>query len=632
MAIRWNPDNPTPFTPTQSVRGRNDASTPTPSRRTNTIHLPSTAYVIPPVSRHAHNQELARAPHTNLGFCETKQTAFEWPIKNVSNLKTQLDQEAARGRGEDVPEEEERHEVLAGDETYFDDLSYKLHLERAPDTIDEYTDGQGVQEPRIMLAIIATWAKYSDIPADGVFAREVFVGLKQFEMPGERSLGEPEWLWSNSAVATFSKRQEYHEVVLPPLSMLLEDPGVVTRDSFSIRIVVKHASEVGLPPLVHTDQQFVSRRITRMNAALLDSKRTSDVRFICLQHQGSSTPTDCGGAMERRRIVYAHWELLVHTEYFKATLAGGFSEASDAAVTTLIVDDAAFNTVYWVLRWLYTDEVLFSATDSVRSVMGQVRVDCTSARRLLNSESWEYAPLEEEDDVEARTVRSVSSVGTAPSVGRRSPRHPPVASTASEGSGSRRPSATSTSSANPQTTPRPPISRNKSSSPVSTIPRVANTTRKPPPPSVVVKSAAKSPSTAPTSPAAVGRSPYPTGAPRRPGPPPEPHKHPTLPPTPPSPLAVFFLAHRYGLDELQSLARDALLRQLTPDSCVTALLATYAFTELHQAVMDYVTDHWAEVCASPDLERCYQEVSAGVWGENDGGQVLLGLTRRLTGV
>ncbi|KLT39448.1 hypothetical protein CC85DRAFT_288504 [Cutaneotrichosporon oleaginosum] len=631
MATRWNPDNPTPtpFTPTQSIRGRNDASTPTPSRRTNSIHLPSTAYVIPPVSRHTHNQEQARAPHTNLGFCETKQTAFEWPVKNVRELKIQLEKEAARGRGEDAPEDDERHEILAGDETYFDDLSYKLHLERAPDTIDEYSDGEGVQEPRIILAIIATWAKYSDIPADGLFAREVFVGLKHFELPGERMLGEPEWLWSQSAIATFSKRQEYHEVVLPPLSVLLDDPGVLERDSFSIRIVVKHASEVGLPPLVHSDQQFVSRRVTRMNAALLDSQRTGDVRFICLEHQDGPASADYE-AVARRRIVYAHWEMLVHAEYFKATLAGGFSEASDATMTTLVVDDAAFNTVYWVLRWLYTDEILFTSTDSVRAVMSQVRVDRTAARRLLSSENWDFVPLEEEDDIEARTVRSVSSVGTAPSAGRRSPRHGPVPSAKSEGSASRRPSAAS-SSTSTQATPRPGISRTKSSSPVSTVPRIASTPRKPALPALG-KAAAKLPSTAPTSPAAVGRSPYPSGAPRRPPPPAEPHKHPTVPPTPPSPLAVFFLAHRYGLDELQALARDALLRQLTPSSCVAALLATFSFFELHQAIMDYVIDHWAEVCASPELERCYQEVSAGVWGENDGGQVLLGLTRRLTGV
>lgn len=47
---------------------------------------------------------------------------------------------------------------------------------------------------------------------------------------------------------------------------------------------------------------------------------------------------------------------------------------------------------------------------------------------------------------------------------------------------------------------------------------------------------------------------------------------------------------------------------------------------------DIQSDNWADVTQSPELERCYQEVSAGVWGENHGGQVLLGLTRRLTGM
>lgn len=582
--------------------------------------------------------------------------------------------------------------------------------ERAPDVIDdEAGDGEDPdpeaegREPRIILAIIALWAKYSDIPVDAPFDRQVFVGLKQYEREGERSLGEPPWLWSTSSTATFSKRTEYWEVVLPPLSVLLEDPGVAARDAFSIRVVIKHASEVGFPPLVQGDQQFVSRRITRMNAALLDSQRTGDVRFVCLEHQVCGTPSnDEGRTLVRRRVVYAHWELLVHAEYFKATLAGGFSEAaSDVGVTTLIVDDASFNTVYWVLRWLYTDEILFSPNDSVRAVMGQVRVDREAARRVLSAESWEYVPLEE-DNADVRTARSVSSMGTTPSAvstastGRRSPR--PIVSTSiststpnSVTSGSRRPSTTSTASvtsATPQSTPRPGVTRTKSSSPISTIPRIVST-RKPAPSSVsVAKSSVKSsPSTAPTSPAAVGRSPYPAGAPRRLPPPCEPHKHPTAHPTPPSPLAVFFLAHRYGLEELQFLARDALLRQLTPDSCVAALLATFSFTDLHQAVMDYVVSlncvhgasHWRSRhlgwllrarLLTPCTEQAYTRFTTGPksarrpnlteatrrfrlacksssasasaqngeeayktrWGENDGGQVLLGLTRRLTGV
>lgn len=129
--IRWNPDNPTPFTPTHSVRGRNDSnSTPTPSRRAGSVHLPTTVYAAPPTTRHGLNSSQGvRAPHTVEGACETKQTSFEWPIRNVRELKVQLDAEADRGlSGGDSPDDEERHEVLAGDGAFFDDLSYKLHL------------------------------------------------------------------------------------------------------------------------------------------------------------------------------------------------------------------------------------------------------------------------------------------------------------------------------------------------------------------------------------------------------------------------------------------------------------------------------------------------------------------------
>lgn len=94
------------------------------------MHLPSTAYAAPPSTRQALNSSQGvRAPHTVEGACETKQTSFEWPIRNVHELKAQLEQDAERGLlGGDTPDDEDRHEVLAGDGAFFDDLSYKLHL------------------------------------------------------------------------------------------------------------------------------------------------------------------------------------------------------------------------------------------------------------------------------------------------------------------------------------------------------------------------------------------------------------------------------------------------------------------------------------------------------------------------
>lgn len=489
--------------------------------------------------------------------------------------------------------------------------------ERTPGPLvrpDPEVEPVATQEPSIVLAIIALWAKYSDLPLDETFDRSVFVGIKAYEREGEHVLGEPKWLWSASEVVAFSKRQEFWDVTLPPLSTLLDLPEVSARDAFSIRVVVKHASQPGLPPMVHADQQYISRRVTRQAAAFLDSIRTGDVQFVCLEHAGTGTPDEDGPRkMVRRRVVYAHSELLVHSDYFKATLSGGFAEGSQAPVTTLLVEDAAFNTVYWVLRWLYTDEILFSNVDSVRTVMAQVRVDTAIARRVLQLESWEYAsliPEEEVDDADIRTVRSTSSVGTAAS-GRLSPGARSAASVASTSSPRRGPAPPIPSSSSSSTsTPRPP--RPKSSSPTSAtqprlsrppaaVPRIATT-----PASGSTAAAAGRKMGPQTSPVAAGGSgaSAPTSPPcarnfiprRSHAPPPDPHKHPTKPPAPPSPLAVFFLAHRYGLEDLQVLARDALLRNLTPDTCIAALLATYAFGDLHAAVMDYVVSgmEWKE--------------------------------------
>jgi hypothetical protein len=54
------------------------------------------------------------------GACETKQTAFEWPVRGVRELKVQLE------TTED--DDDAQHEALSSDGAYFDDLAYKLHI------------------------------------------------------------------------------------------------------------------------------------------------------------------------------------------------------------------------------------------------------------------------------------------------------------------------------------------------------------------------------------------------------------------------------------------------------------------------------------------------------------------------
>ncbi|EKC97357.1 hypothetical protein A1Q2_08280 [Trichosporon asahii var. asahii CBS 8904] len=609
---RWNLDNPTPSAAV-------DLGSPSRSRRSLTAsqqsQFASSVFGSVPQPRTGPGVAARDLAARMLdGACETKQTAFEWPVQRVRALQAQLEQ---------ATDAEEVHDVLSGDGCYFDDLAYKLHLERAPDVhltpFDEVPPAANV-DPKVTLAIIALWAKYSDLPPDEAFERYVFVGVKRYESEDQRELGEPRWLWTTSAKTEFSKRNEYWEVTLPSLSELLRDPDVAEKDAFSIRVVVKHASEPSLPPMVHADQQFISRRVTRQAASFLDSVRTGDVRFLVLEHapapdSDSLEPPDTeptSGGMARRRVIYAHSELLQHTDYFKAALGPSWSEGSDAGIRTLSVDDASFGTLYWVLRWLYTDEIRFGP-EPVRTVMEHVRLGPAAAARVLRGEGWDWTSLDED---EVRTVRSVSSSGTAGTrvSGCRSPSGvppvPPVPAAPSASSTVPSKSTQNRLNSPPPPPPPQPDTTPKKQAP-SNLPRIAGGARKKP-------AAAPSPR---------------AYAPRRShAPTPDPHAHPTPPPPPPSPLAAFLLAHRYGLDDLQVLCRDTLLRQLTPDTCVASLLATYAFPELHAAILDYVSDNWADVTQSPELERCYQEVSAGVWGENHGGQVLLGLTRRLTGM
>ena len=59
--------------------------------------------------------------------------------------------------------------------------------------------------------------------------------------------------------------------------------------------------------------------------------------------------------LSRKRVLYAHSDILkTRGEYFNDLLMGGFSESeaarrNEARHTTILVDDAGFETVYWML-------------------------------------------------------------------------------------------------------------------------------------------------------------------------------------------------------------------------------------------------------------------------------------------
>lgn len=89
---------------------------------------------------------------------------------------------------------------------------------------------------------------------------------------------------------------------------------------------------------------------------LLDSP-SGDVQFVCLEHARAPTSgSDYGGEgveklVSRKRVIYAHSEILkARSTYFKMLLDGGFKETEGQTRRTITVDDAGYDTVYWLLR------------------------------------------------------------------------------------------------------------------------------------------------------------------------------------------------------------------------------------------------------------------------------------------
>lgn len=134
----------------------------------------------------------------------------------------------------------------------------------------------------------------------------------------------------------------------------IQDP-----DAFALCIQIG-SPDSSQPNFSRPGEQTVPRSVLHGLGDLLDSK-TGDVRFVCLEHStlpSSPQPdpdTNHHHTISRKRIVYAHSEVLkARCEYFRDLLTGGFSESEISkksdGTTTVIVDDAGFETVYWMLR------------------------------------------------------------------------------------------------------------------------------------------------------------------------------------------------------------------------------------------------------------------------------------------
>lgn len=372
---------------------------------------------------------------------------------------------------------------------------------------------------------------------------------------------------------------------------------------------------------------------------------TGDVRFVCLERKepehsvevevtpespdtetasnrrSSATSTVSGSShgLARKRIIYAHSDILKRrSDYFTTMLTSSFSESAttggphERRIYTIVVEEADFVTIYWLLKWVYGNWLLFREHDdpklAVEGVGGGWSAKTLSGRG--RGDEWEWKAFSKgnfESTLDGSDTRSIASSEGVPSV-RGNSRASAGKAKKSFSSGanqtsstmrspvSTRPRLPSTSKA-PTSPVRPPPSptRRSTSAPSNAGNPSTLTVPAPPPVPLVPNPRSNNPAPITASPTATT---FPSSNPHYPISPrqqrqrtrpslittSDPHPHPSPPPTPASALAMYQVAHRYSMPGLAALALEHMMSTITPQSSFALLLATSTWDELHTLV------------------------------------------------
>jgi hypothetical protein len=292
----------------------------------------------------------------------------------------------------------------------------------------------------------------------------------------------------------------------------------------------------------------------------------------------------------RKKIIYAHSDILTRrSEYFATLIASSFRENTidrehGRSFHTIMVEEADFVTVYWLLKWIYCDWLLFREEDDPRAAVDGIGVGW-SARWLSQGNEWEWKtftkdgrfedPRDREEEATAKSVTSENvSVGSiisgSSSQSKMAGLAPPVAS-----------NRTSSRSGN-STNLRPAVTL--SSTPSSRRPGNPATSLKLAQGTVPSETIARSPTTSSRSspsqyyPVSPSQSRIHTARQA------DPHVHPTPSPIAASALSMYQIAHRYRIPGLQHLALEHMVNTLSSRSAFPLLLATCFWEELHMMI------------------------------------------------
>ena len=411
----------------------------------------------------------------------------------------------------------------------------------------------------------------------------------------------------------------------------------------------------------HSTMQ-VSRLLDRWTS-LYKNTDTGDVQFICLErydpatHQPLNDPENSPQSTyplnltARKRVIYAHSDILTRRcEYFATLIASSFAENNSSGgrvLHTIVVEEADFVTIYWLLKWIYADWLLFKDIDDPRAAVDGLGAGWSARWLTGGGGEWDWKTFSpksgqfEDLDGEEATARSVASdsmsAGSMVSAATNPQARPPtkVINLAPPPATLRTPSRTSSTALRGSTN----VGRRSATGTASssntknmTVSVTSTSTR-----SVPSTSSSSSPSQAQPTQTASRNSSFPTAlyplSPPQSRLPPrgqsDPYPHPTPAPPAASALSVYQIAHRYAIPGLQHLAMEHIMSTITPKTAFPILLASCFWDELHNLVevglsvanasvfspslvlQEYVINQWAEVSRSEEFDTCVLEVSAG---------------------
>lgn len=297
----------------------------------------------------------------------------------------------------------------------------------------------------------------------------------------------------------------------------------------------------------------------------------------------------------RKRILYAHSDILNHrSEYFATMLNSSFVETTGNApgerkLWRVVVEETDFQTMYWVLKYLYASYCAFKAVDDPRAAVDGVGTGLSVKWLHSRGGEWDWRtfarPPSGEDHGDSRSIASASGESNISAGDPGRAVIPPKDTNYHSGISTTLPR--STSSRNPPLTPsKPGPSVPGGSRPGQTTVRKPTTSQTEPHSPETAKPPSSLPISIPNS--KYQQSHFPL-SPRSQRPSSvlaaiDPHPHPTPCPTAASALSIYQAAHRYNMPQLANLALDHIMTTITPDTSLALLLATAVWDELRNLV------------------------------------------------